>query len=522
MKTDVLIGIDAGTSVIKAVAFSTDGDALALCSRENSYQNLPNGGVEQDMRRTWEDTAAVLEQLIAEHPELGERVVGLAVTGQGDGTWLVDADGEPVHDAWLWLDSRGAEQAREIAASEAYQSVYSLTGTGVNVCQMRTHFHWMQQHEPELLERAASSFHCKDYLYFKLTGERAADPSEAVFTFGSFASRDYDDTVIEALGLSAHRHLLPPVVDGIEQSHPLDADVAKRVGLKPGLPVTLGYVDVICSALGGGLYDKDVSPGLSIVGSTGMHMKWLPSASEVTLNAEQSGYTMCFPGGSYAQMQSNMAATLNIDWWLDVACEAISMAGYQSSRAELLKRMDDHVEAVPPGSLLYHPYISHAGERGPFTEPMARASFTGLHRSSGYANMMRAIYEGLAFAARDCFDAMGESPDEIRVSGGASRSRMLREILAAVLNRPLRIAECDEAGAAGACMIAATQLGIYPDLAACCERWVNTRLGERQLPDTELGEHYEQLFPTYQCTRLALQENWQSLAAIRSRQVPHA
>ena len=512
---DVLIGIDAGTSVVKAVAFTASGGTIGSASRPNRYASLPNGGVEQDMRRTLDDVLAAAAELVAAHPDLASRTVGLAVTGQGDGTWLVDADGEPVHDGWLWLDARSAVEAREIEALPGYDAVYAETGTGVNVCQTRTHLRWMRRRAPELLARAATAFHCKDWLYLGLTGERATDPSEGVFTFGSIRTRDYSDEVIDALELADLRRLLPPIVDGIERSAPLTREAAKRTGLPAGLPVTLGYVDVICSALGGGLYAADAEPGLSIVGSTGMHMRRVAEAVDVTLNDERSGYTMCFPGGGFAQMQSNMAATLNIDWLLDLVVDAVAFAGGETSRAALLPRLDAAVASVPPGTLLYHPYISRAGERGPFTDPAARAGFVGLDTGAGFAHVARAVYEGLALAARDCHDAMGPRPSEVRLGGGAARSPVLRGILGAALDRPLRTVERDEAGAAGACMIAAVGLGLYPDVGSCCATWIDPLLGEPVAPDPGLAAHYERLAPVYRDVREALGDGWSSLAALR-------
>lgn len=515
-RRDVLIGIDAGTSVIKAVAFTADGDELASRNRSNHYVTLAGGGVEQGIQRTLDDTLAVLAELVAGEPAIAAQVVGIAVTGQGDGTWLVDANHQPVHDAWLWLDSRSADEARAIEAMPAYAEVYARTGTGVNVCQMRTHLVWMQRHAPELLRRAATAYHCKDWLYHGLTGERATDPSEGVFTFGSFVTRDYDDAVVDALGLDAVRHLLPPVVDGMETSAPLSAAAAKQVGLPCGLPVTLGYVDVICNALGGGLFSADATPGLSIVGSTGMHMRLVRHADDVVLNDSRSGYTMCFPGGGYAQMQSNMAATLNIDWLVDTVIDINRFAGHETTRAALLPRLDAAVASATPGRVLYHPFISQAGERGPFTDPTARASLVGLDSATDFASLARAVYEGLALAARDCFDAMGERPDEVRLSGGAARSRELRTIMAAVLGRPLRVVERDESGAAGACMIAATGLGLYDSLEACSAEWIDSRLGEIQHPDAALVDVYDTLAPVYRQSREALADTWHAMSARRS------
>ncbi len=513
-KRDILIGVDAGTSVIKAVAFDMDGNIVAMTNRANSYERLPGGGVEQNMRRTWEDTAAVLRELM-DVPDLAARVLALAVTGQGDGTWLVDDDGEPVHDGWLWLDARAVEEANAIEASDEMDLIYERTGSGVNVCQMRTHLVWMKRHAPELLARAASALHCKDWLYLKLTGERATDPSESVFTFGDFRTRMYSDEVIAALGLSDERRLLPPIVDGSQQAHALTAQAAAQTGLPAGLPVSLGMVDVVCTAIGAGLHDPAVRPGLTILGTTGMHMRFVAKAEDVQLNPDRSGYTMTLPGAALAQVQTNMAATLNIDWVLDLAIQVLATQDVTCTRSDLLQGLDERVLQTQPGAAVYHPYISSAGERGPFTQPYARASFTGLDQSTGWFDMVRAVFDGLALAARDCYTAMGEMPAEVRLSGGAARSRALKAMLASAVGVPVRTVAQEEAGAAGAVMMAAQHLGLFSDTTEITNAWVAPRLSTALQPDAKLSSQYDKMFEAYAHTRREMTSVWDAQATMR-------
>jgi len=513
MSSDVLIGVDAGTSVIKAVAFDLNGRQIASANRRNSYETLPDGGVVQDMRRTWNDTVAVLREVT---DTVGaERVMALGITAQGDGTWLIDADGDPVHDGWLWLDARSAVEAADLEASSGIDTIYRHTGAGVNVCQMRTQLLWMNRNTPEILERAATALHCKDWLYLGLTGVRASDPTEGVFTFGDFRSRDYSDDVLEALGLSHLRHLLPPILDGSVKAHGLTRSAAAETGLPEGLPVSLGYVDVICTALGAGLHDAEAMPGFSVLGSTGMHMRFAPDADAVSLNEDRSGYTMALPGKAFGQMQTNMAATLNIDWLLDLAAGLLESEGVTRSRADLLAGLDKRVLAARPGAALFHPYISAAGERGPFANPAARASLTGLDQSCGWFDMVRAVYDGLVLAARDCYTALGDIPAEIRLSGGAARSKTLVRLLASALNRPVRTVSQPEAGAAGAVMIAGIAQGIFADAADATRRWVHPLLQDPQAPDSDLIGTYDVLFAGYTATREAMQPAWIAQADMR-------
>ena len=514
MTDGILIGIDAGTSVIKSIAFTAAGEQIGSAAIPNSYVTLANGGVEQDMARTWRDAAATLKRLSDSIPNLASRVIAIAVTGQGDGTWLVDKAGEPVAPAFLWLDARAALIAEEFTAHADYAAHYKRTGTGVNACQMSTHLAWLTRHQPDVIARAETAFHCKDWLYFKLTGERATDPSEANFTFGQYRTRSYAPEILDALGAPEAKRLLPPIVEGTASCHHLSAEAAAQTGLRAGTPVVLGYVDVVCTGVGGGLYDPQGRVGCTIVGSTGMHMRVAPSADGVRLNAEMSGYTMAFPApGMYAQMQSNMASTLNIDWLLDVAIEVLKAEGVERSRGDLLKGMDDRIMGAPAGRVLYHPYISKAGERGPFMEPAARAMFTGLEVGTGYAGMMRAVFEGLCFAARDCYAAMGSIPEEVRITGGAARSRALRVMLASALNARVRTSAREEAGAAGAAMMAAVQQKLYPDMGACVAQWVDPLLGGSTEPDASLAATYAAAFGHYKQTREVMRPIWRAMAA---------
>jgi len=514
---DVIIGIDAGTSLIKTVAFTREGRQLGSFSLPNVYRTADRDRVEQDMSRTWDDTVAALRGLAASVPDFQARVAAIAVTGQGDGTWLIDDEGRPVAPALLWLDSRAARLVEEIRASPQNAALYRRTGSGLNACQQGPQLAWLQANAPECVSRAATAFHCKDWLYFRLTGMRATDPSEVAFSYGNFRTRRYDPETARLIGIADLARLVPCVVDGASVTHPLGAAGASETGLPAGVPVSLGYVDVVCNALGAGLYDPAPEVGCTIIGSTGMHMRLASTADAVTLNAEATGYTMPFPvPGHYAQMQSNMAATLNIDWLLDLALGVLASEGVTRSRADLIRRLDERVMQARPGEVVFHPFISDAGERGPFVAHDACAQFLGLRSRHGYWDLMRAVMEGLALAARDCYAAMGALPRDVRITGGAARSRALGAILGAALGSNVRVCNREETGAAGAAMIAAVATGWYPDMAACADDWVTPHLGEPKAPDASLAARYERMFPAYVEARLAARPLWKRLAALRA------
>jgi erythritol kinase len=236
-----------------AVVFTATGEQVAVAARPNSYATPGPGQVEQDMVRTWADCAATLRELCERVDGLTTRVAALAVTAQGDGTWLIDKDGEPVGGGILWLDSRAAGLVREYMSGTAYGDHYARTGSGLNACMSSGQIAWLKRHQPERLARATTAFHCKDWLYFKLTGERVTDPSEANFTFGNYRTRSYEPSILAGMGIADCERLLPPMIDGTRTAGSLSGAAAAVTGLPEGLPVILAYLDVVCTALGGGL-----------------------------------------------------------------------------------------------------------------------------------------------------------------------------------------------------------------------------------------------------------------------------
>ena len=393
------------------------------------------------MARTWRDCAETLAELAERVPDLDRRAAALSITAQGDGCWLVDAAGEPIGGGLLWLDSRAAGLVDDYRRSDAYPRHYELTGSGVNACMASSQMAWMKRHQPERLARAAVCFHCKDWLYFRLTGERVTDPSEGIFTFGDFRTQD-----LQAGDSRRHgNRRLPRLLAADRRRLAARPSVcrpprADATGLPEGLPGDAW----LCRRRLHGARRRPLRPsgrvGCSIFGSTGMHMRYVPTVADVTLNEARSGYTMSLPDrrASRASMQSNMAATLNIDWLLDIACEAAELAGTRTSRKSLLDGLDATDPRRPAGSgdlSSLHPRGRRA-RAVPRRRTRGRSS-SASRRGSASSGSLRAVYEGLAFAARDCYAAIGAAPEEVRLGGGAARSEALRSILAGSARTPV-------------------------------------------------------------------------------------
>lgn len=510
----VYICVDSGTSMVKAVALDSTGKLLASAAIPNEFANLPGGGAEQNLQTTWTSAAKVIAEVASQVDNIASRITAIGVTGQGDGTWLIDSKGEPVGDGLIWLDVRAADVVRAAEDSGVRATLYQHTGCGLNACNQSAQLVWLKANEPDRVAKADCAMHCKDWLYYKLTNERVTDISEALFTFGDLRTRDYADEIFAALELGDCRRLMPPLVDGAVVQHKLTTEAAALVGLPAGTPVSLGNVDVVCSAVGGGVFAPEAKVGVSIIGSTGMHVRYIPSLDELELPEEASGYTMVasgFPAG-VLRMQSNMSATLNIDWLVKVFGEISGYFGTQPSDTEVLAKLDEI--AANPSAVVFHPYIQ-AGERGPFFNPDALASFSGIDFATSAADLCRAVFEGLANAARHCYSATGAIPAELRLIGGASRSKVMCQTLANTLNAKVRLNQAPEASALGVMLIAAVASGQFPDMTTAVRDCVDPQLSDALAPQAVLRDFADKSYAAYVAGAEAAPPVWAALTATR-------
>ena len=512
MNRDIIIGIDAGTSLIKAVAFSLNGKELAISSTTNDYKTNSNGHATQSLNKTWENCIKVIKELREKLPDIDNKICLISVTGQGDGTWLIDKNGDPVCDAWLWLDSRSSKEAEEISKLNSENERFMATGTGMFSGQQSSQLVFMEKNHPELLDKARSAFHCKDWLYYKLTGVVATDPSESCFTFGNFRTQDYDKSVISGLGLSNRSYLMPEIINGSKKTHSLNDHASKMLGLKNGIPVALSYIDAVCTFLGSGGYEKNKDVGNSSLGTTSGHMK-ASLISDINPNLDlKSGYVMLLPIDNTAiQFQTNMSGMINIDWLKNLVEDIFTDFDFDFDEKKFLTNIDNWLNSSKPAKLLYHPYISEAGERGPFINSKAQASIIGLESNHKFPELIRSFVEGLCYAARECYLAMGTIPKEIRLAGGGAKSSSIRNIFSAILKTNIRTVNRKEAGAAGAAMTGSMALELYQDWDACVNEWVKPYLGEEEVYNNKYSEVYDKMFAVYLNSRDKVVPIWDQL-----------
>lgn len=474
------LGIDLGTSVTKAAVFDEAAALCAVASRRTKLDSPRPGWYEQDPDEVLDSLAAVVREVVQDvvartgrPPEL------IGLTGQGDGVWLADETGRPVRPAISWSDSRAAAIVRRWQEQGVVDKAFRLTGNTIFPGAQAPVLAWLDAHEPESLERAATAGYCKDLVMQRLTGLRATDASDASLPFLDPRERCYDPDVLAMCGLSHRAALLAPITEPLP-SGTLTGPAAAQLGLPAGTPVASGPFDLPASALGSGL--RRIGDGHLTVGTTLACQILVDSLDTAD---EPAGMTLATgKPGQWLRAMPAMVGTAAVDW-------VLALVG------ETHDALDALLDASPPGArgVSCLPYFSPAGERAPFIEPMARAGFDRIDLHTSKADLVRATCEAVACAARHCFDAVGFA-GAVAMCGGGTRSTRWLRLFADVLGRPVRLARQPETGARGAVLAALRTFGHQVDEAT----WTAPE-GVIE-PDPELAERYEYSYLEYR-TRVA-------------------
>jgi xylulokinase len=456
-----LVGLDVGTSGVKAVAISARGDVLATAERAYPLSTPRPGWAEQDPEDWWRASQAALGAL-----GVDPAAVGLA--GQMHGLVALDGADRVLRPAILWNDQRTGPECAEIEERIGFDRLVELTGNRALTGFTAPKLLWLRRHEPEVYEDIRHMLLPKDYVRLRMTGERAIDAADASGTLlFDVRARRWSEEVLDALELPAD--WLPPVHESTEVA---------------------GAGDQAAGALGVGI-DR---PGpLSVVlGTSGVVFAALPA---FRADPEARVHVFCHAVPATWHAMGVMLSAAGALGWLHAQLGA---PDYDALLAE--------AEEWPPGTegLRFAPYL--AGERTPHADPDARGAFVGLSLRHDRGALVRAVLEGVAFGLRDSLEllrALGVQADVGRLSGGGARSDLWRRIVASVLDLPLeRTAQADHGAAFGAALLAGVRSGVFADAAEAVAACVTVT--DRTEPDRAWAAAYDEGYARFRALYPAL------------------
>jgi xylulokinase len=488
----LVVGVDVSTTATKAVLQDADGIVRAVGTSAYSYETPHPLWSEQDPSLWWEATRiAVREALEAADTDPGA-VEAVGLTGQMHGLVALDDRDEVLRPAILWNDQRTAAECDAIREIVGRRHLIEITGNDALPGFTAPKLLWLRRHEPDVWASIAHVLLPKDFVRLRLTGEHAVDRADGSGTIlFDLAARDWSPEIVDALAIE--RRWLPPTFEGSMVTGTITEAAASATGLRAGIPVVAGGGDQAAAAVGVG----SVVPGVSSL-SLGTSGVLFTTTEGPAIESEGRLHAFCHAvPGRWHLMGVMLSAAGSLRWYRDALAPGVAF-----------EELVEEAAGVPPGSdgLLFLPYLT--GERTPYPDPLARGAFVGLTVHHGRAHLTRAVLEGVAFGMRDSLELMRaagiQAPDQIRATGGGSRSGRWRLILADVLGASIVTTPSAEGAAQGAATLAAVGAGWFDTVQDACRALV--RIGETTPPSDTGGAYtnayarYRELYPALAAT----------------------
>ncbi len=441
------LGIDIGTSAVKILLLGLDGAVLAEKSASYPTARRHSGWAEQEPEDWWRATVSAIAEIRAYAVDI--EIVAVGLTGQLNGFVLLDEDDLPIGNAPIWLDTRAIQETSEIAVD--HKTLLRERGaTRLSPIAVLPKLLWIARHEPDRLAAARSLLLVKDYVTWKLTGAMTTDPSDAAATaMYDFETGSWNLPLLDGLGLDAT--LLPTIGPITGVAGYLTEAAAMETGLAAGTPVARGAGDVTALAVGSGAIDDGVL-GITL-GTAGHVVLGQDEARRPDLDLE----LWCLPHadpGRLAWLGLVMSGGLSLSWMHQMFASTGKPIGFDE--------MEKLAADVPPGSagVTFLPFLD--GAATPYGESRMRGAFNGLSPASTAGHMLRATMEGVAFNVRQCVEAFEESGatiTQVHLAEGGARVDLWCQIIADVLELPVRRLDTLNTSTLGAAIIALVATG---------------------------------------------------------------
>jgi xylulokinase len=448
MSQSHFLGVDVGTGGTRALIIDERGEITGSATEAHEPFASPQiGWAEQHPQDWWRAASIAIRRAVREADCHGDRIACVGFSGQMHGAVMLDAAGEVVRPALIWCDVRTEKQCRDLNAKLGSARIIQLTCNRALPNFTLTKLLWVRENEPENWERVRSVMLPKDYVRFRLSGEKAIDVADASGTLMlDVAGRKWSGEMLEATDID--RSLLPALFESQEICGAVSNAGAAATGLTPGTPVVAGAGDQAAGAVGLGIVGAGAVS--ATIGTSGVVFA---ATDRLALDPHGRLHTFCHAvPDRWHVMGVTQAAGLSLRWFRD--CFVGASEGNARDPYELLT---DEASAVPAGAdgLLWAPYLM--GERTPYLDPNVRGALIGLTASHTRGHIVRAILEGVAFSLKDTFsifDEMGVPVKSIRLGGGGARSPLWRQIQADVYGREAEIVGAEEGPAYGAAILA--------------------------------------------------------------------
>ena len=465
------IGIDLGTSAVKLLLMDADGKIKKIASRTYDLSFPHPGWSEQNPADWYEQSIDGLKELLAECDK--SRVAGISFGGQMHGLVTLDERDEVIRPAILWNDGRTAEETDYLNQVIGKETLSGYTANIAFAGFTAPKILWMQKHEPDLWKRVKKIMLPKDYLAYRLSGTFCTDYSDASgMLLLDVEHRAWSEQMLEICHVE--REQLPKLYESYEVVGTLKPEIAEELGLSPEVKIIAGAGDNAAAAVGTGT----VGEGRCNL-SLGTSGTLFISSEKFGVDAHNALHSFDHADGGYHLMGCMLSAASCNKWWMDEILKTTEYA-----------REQEKIKNLGENRVFFLPYLM--GERSPHNDPSARAAFIGMSMDTDRADMLQAVFEGVAYGLRDSLEvakSLGVAPKSTTICGGGAKSVLWRKIVANVMNMQVDTVEVEEGPAYGGAILAAVANGCFENVEAAAAAIVRKK--DTTMPSPQLVEKYE-------------------------------
>ncbi|EMU9120063.1 FGGY-family carbohydrate kinase [Providencia stuartii] len=500
-----ILGIDNGGTVTKAAIYNLEGQVLAIASNTTRMITPKPFFTERDIEELWQSNLFVIKEVLKKSVIDAADIIGISVTGHGNGLYLVDEQGKPTRNGIISTDNRAKKYVEQWYQSPKFESeILPKTMQSIWAGQPVALLAWLQDNEPETLEKARYIFMVKDLIRFYLTGEATQELTDISGTnLINVRDRCYDDELLAFWSGLSWKDKLPPIKLSTDCCGRITEEIAALTGLKAGTPVSGGIFDISASSLASGINQTNK---LAIVAGTWSINEYVTDKPVVDKDLFM---TSIYPMENRWQItEASPTSASNLEWFITqfMAADKQLEEAKGSSVYELCNQL---VASTTPdeSQLMFFPFVF-----GSNTIPDATAGFVGVTSFHQRAHFLRAIYEGVAFSHLYHVERLRrinpQLSNVIRIAGGITHSPVWLQIFADIFQSQLEIVDVKEHGTLGAAMTAAVMEGYFPDVFAACDAMV--KVSEVIHPQTDKQAVYAKKYAMYKRMLDDMQPTWKS------------
>lgn len=494
-----LMGIDMGGTMVKASVFDLESRELASYGEKLIAIQPRDGWMERDLADAEQKIYRCIRMALEQANLTGEDILGVGVTGQGNGAFFFDEQGNAVMNGVMSSDRRAKEYIRRWYRDGVFEKVYAYTRQALWEGNTSALIAWFQDHAPEVLDRTACIVTAKDYVRYLLTGEFHTEMSEASgISCMDLSERRYSPEVFRLLGIERHMNKIPAPIGSSAVGGRVTGKAAALTGLAEGTPVVGGQFDVCASVVSAGV----VEPGQMgiVVGSWGIN-SFL--SRELVEDPDIFMQLLYAVPECYNIMEGSATSASNQEWFID---------SFMQRDEDVYQRCAKMVESTDwRDTLLFFPYLY-----GSNVNIDAKAMFVGLSGTHTAAHMLRAVYEGVVFCHLLHIERLlrhTSMPRSVRVAGGATRSAVWMQMFADILGVEIEVSQVAELGTMGVALNAGIAAGVFENMQEGVAKWAKVK--RVYYPDAAKHTYYQKKYHAFKSVLTAMDGVWHEIEMLK-------